>query len=522
MLQSLLEDLPRGDPERAPFGEPPCAEFVATAKIAAAQDLAFNRSKIFLGAVGANVSGKGANRKALGGQLIGIDDNRHQVTIAGTRSGKGRSAIVPVMLTYGGSVLATDPKGELATITARRRKEMGQQVHVLDPFGECRGNAIPLRKGFNPIRAMRPQRIVEDAALIADALVVIPGETKDPHWDEAAKSFIEGVVLYVGTEPAYKETGSLVTVRLLVSEGEREPDENGFVYPDSKRSFEALKVRMMFNTARKDEEDPVRRKAGAIIRAAAIDFFERPPKERGSVHSTVRRHLKFIDYPEISNIVAHHDFELEELKTEATTIYLCLPARHIGTCSRWLRLFVNMTLQAMEVTRGNSPSGLPVLFCLDEFASLGHMRQIEEAAGLIAGFSVKIWAILQDLGQLKALYEKRWETFLGNAGVIQFFGNNDLTTLEWISRRCDQTYIRTRENSAVTGKESDSGRSGTTWKTEVHNLLTVGEISQFFSRYDPLMRQLIIWAGSSPLIIQRVHYDTHEMFAGLFDEIPQQ
>ena len=61
------------------------------------------------------------------------------------------------------------------------------------------------------------------------------------------------------------------------------------------------------------------------------------------------------------------------------------------------------------------------------------MRQIEDAAGQIASYGVKLWPILQDLGQLKALYKERWETFMGNAGVLQFFGNNDLTTLEWIS-----------------------------------------------------------------------------------------
>ena len=75
-----------------------------------------------------------------------------------------------------------------------------------------------------------------------------------------------------------------------------------------------------------------------------------------------------------------------------------------------------------------------MLFLLDEFAVLGHMRQLEDAAGQIAGYGVKLWPIMQDLGQLKALYRERWETFMGNAGVLQFFGNNDLTTLEWISQ----------------------------------------------------------------------------------------
>jgi len=94
---------------------------------------------------------------------------------------------------------------------------------------------------------------------------------------------------------------------------------------------------------------------------------------------------------------------------------------------------------------------IPVLFCMDEFPILGHMKHIEDAAGQIAGYGVKAMAIIQDLSQLKSLYKDRWETFMGNAGVMQFFGNNDVTTLEWITRRLGKTVV-----SVVTGNESFS------------------------------------------------------------------
>ena len=140
------------------------------------------------------------------------------------------------------------------------------------------------------------------------------------------------------------------------------------------------------------------------------------------------------------------------------TVYLCLPGRHMGTCGRWLRLFVNLALQAMEQTPGYPAAGCPVLFVLDEFASLGHMRQIEDAAGQIAGYGVKLWPILQDLGQLKALYKERWETFMGNAGILQFFGNNDLTTLEWISKRLGTTTIEQVSGSICDAARARRGR----------------------------------------------------------------
>ena len=92
-----------------------------------------------------------------------------------------------------------------------------------------------------------------------------------------------------------------------------------------------------------------------------------------------------------------------------------------------------------------------MLFCLDEFAALGHMESIEKAAGQIAGFGVKLWPVIQDLTQLQRDYKEAWETFMGNAGLLTFFGNTDLTTLDHISKRlgiCEviRTVINKNEN----------------------------------------------------------------------------
>jgi type IV secretion system protein VirD4 len=218
------------------------------------------------------------------------------------------------MLHYPGSVLATDPKGELATVTARRRAAMGQAVHVLDPFAVAGGAAVPFRAGFNPIEAMRlDHNLVADAALIADALVV--GGGRDPHWDDSGKAFIEGVILHLKTSPDYKGRRSLVTLRELIGQGAA--DNTGKAL--SGYSLAALAAEMRANTS-----------AGGVIESAAADFFDRPDNERGSVLSTARRHLKFIDLfrnnPVGKAALETHSFDLAALKTSPTTIFLCLPA----------------------------------------------------------------------------------------------------------------------------------------------------------------------------------------------------
>jgi type IV secretion system protein VirD4 len=503
----LFKSFPRGVPgKKAREYTWPNARFADPQQLRGSPLYAWKPGKLFLGLIDAEMDGETPDHFAKGGAAIGVSDDRHICTFAGSRAGKGRSVILPNMLHYPGSVLATDPKGELATITARRRVELGQKVHVLDPFGVTEGypGKAGLITGFNPIMAMRGERMLEDAALIADALVVVGG--KDPHWDESARAFIKGVVMHVATSPDYEGRRSLITVQELISKGALKDRDD----PKSGYSMDALRVDMEDN----DDEN-----ADGVIISAARNFFERPPNEKGSVLSSARRHLEFVELfrspkrPYGRMTLEKDGFRLDDLKTAPTTIYLCLPARHIGTCNRWLRLFVNLTLQSMERTVVKTlPGGVPVLCALDEFATLGHLKQIEDAAGQIAGFGCRLWTICQDMGQLKALYSDRWETFLGNSGILQFFGNNDLTTLEWISKRCGRAAIRVITNKDLTVEQVHAGSERESWSTEIYDLLTVDEAAGLFRRDDPQLRQLVLWGGRRPMVLQRAFYDTHALF----------
>ena len=101
---------------------------------------------------------------AFGNKLVGIEDNRHILTVAGSRAGKSVT-LINNLLFYRGSVMATDPKAELANITAARRAALGQKVHVLDPFGNTSPGIAHLRKSYNPLAVLKPDSptIIEDA-----------------------------------------------------------------------------------------------------------------------------------------------------------------------------------------------------------------------------------------------------------------------------------------------------------------------------------------------------------------------
>lgn len=490
----LLDDFPRGVTTRnLNEHQTPLAAWMRPEAIESSDALRHDPRKILLGKV---------NRT-----LIGLADDRHIVTVAGSRAGKGVSAIVPNLILYQGSVLAIDPKAELASITARRRaKGLGQKVFVLDPFDRAAAWVAPFKASYNPLSILSKDSptIVEDAGLIADALVIPSGG--EAHWDDSARTLIEGVILHVATYPDHEGQRNLVTVRNLLLNGTTV--EHG---GREAKGLEGLHVAMFHNAELLGND------VGAAVEGAATDFFEKPDNERGSVLSTARRHTKFLDFPALRRVLSDHSFDLTELKTapQGMTVYLCLPASRLGTCSRWFRLFVNLALEAME--REPRKPAAPVLLCLDEFAVLGHMRQIEEAAGQIAGFGVKLWPILQDLTQLQTLYRDRWQTFMGNAGVLQFFGNNDVETLEYIQRRLGKTSMVVTKGSQTTHDQRTKGASGESWGMEVHDLITAEEASRYFSRDDRHRRQLIVWAGRDPMVLERVIYHEDPAFKGKYD-----
>ena len=488
----IFNDVPRGVPslEQSAFA-PPLAQFADPRHIQASKTLAYQDAKLFLGVIGADMAqttrrNGTMEHYATGGHAVGLADDRHVITVAGSRAGKGRSAIIPNMLRYSGSIMATDPKGELATITAEHRhKALGQNVRVLDPFGVVN---VPnqYRAAFNPMSILAPDSptLVEDAGLIADALVI--SSSKEEHWDASAREVITALMLHLARH-------DIAAKRTL---------------PELRRILrnDVLLEKTMEDIV--EDEDYL----DGILSGLAQSYLSKPDNERGSVLSNARRQTAFLDFNAIQSVLSGHDFDLGSLKTERTTIYLCLPAMRMGTCNRWLRLFINLALAALENPHAPPPEP-PVLFCLDEFATLGHMQTIENAAGQIAGFGVKLWPIIQDLGQLETLYDKRWQTFMANAGVLQFFGNSDLKTLEWISNRLGETTLRVMTKGEVGYKQAaETGATGESWTNDVRPLLTIEEISKLFGRDDRLCRQLVIWAGRDPMILQRAYYDKHGLF----------
>lgn len=405
------------------------------------------------------------------GRLIGIKDDRHVVTAAGNRAGKSSTVLIPNLRRYPGSVLVLDPKGELARATAAHREAMGQRVYVLDPFGEADFTSAS-HNPFDELGTGGTQRIAADAAQVADALII--ANNKDPHWTDSARNLIRGLTLHLLTTTT---SANLRQVRTLL---------NG-----TPAELDALFTAMTESTA----FDGVLSNIGRSF----LGKLEAGGRELQGILSTAQEQTAPLD--DIVGITERSDFALTDLARDKVSIYVVLPGMRMGTHYRWMRLVIQLALAALERSRKGRDE-LPVWFVLEEFPVLGHMRSIETAAGLMAGFGVKLWTVLQDLSQLKTHYPRSWETFLGNAGIIQAFGNADLTTTDHLSRMLGSTQVLERQSVRLSSQAMSHGDTGIRENLRSVRLLDANEITMHFSR--ETNRQLILVPGRPPIYLERL------------------
>lgn len=376
--------------------------------------------------------------------------DRHLMTVAPTRSGKGVSAIIPNLLTYEGSVLVIDPKGENARITKDRRGHgvlssripgLGQDVHIIDPWG-ITGFKV---SRFNPLDWLSPkdENISENAMILADSMIPQRANTLEPFWDDEAKALLMGILLYVALADEEKENRNLGRVRDIIC------------------MSSANLIDILTNMT--ESSNPV-------VVSTGERTLSKEEKLRSNILSSLQAHTHFLDSPRIRESLKKSDFRFEDLKTKKMTVYLVLPADRIDTFGRWLRLLIQ---QAITVNARNieiKPEK-PILFILDEMAALNRLSMLEQAYGLMAGFGMQLWGIVQDLSQLEKIYGKGWETFIGNSGVLQYFGSRDHKTAEYFSKLCGVTTIEkfsitnaiARAFSSSTGQGGGNSSSSTTY-----------------------------------------------------------
>ncbi|WP_208347469.1 type IV secretory system conjugative DNA transfer family protein [Pseudaestuariivita rosea] len=420
-------------------------------------------------------------------QLLSYKGERHLLTVAPTRSGKGATQIIPNLLTYEGSALVIDPKGENARTTAQCRKDMGQDVHIVDPWGVTAVPGIETSQ-FNPLDWLdiTDVDITENAMLLADALVVGDNHS-DSFWNEEARALLQGLILYVATAKEEDGRRTLSRVRQLLL---LEPKAAQDLYQKMAKSLHH------------------------IVASTGMRCIQKDPELLSNVLATTQAQTHFLDSSRLQENLSQSSFRFEDLKSKPMTIYLVLPADRLNAFGRWLRLLVQqaITVNARDVDNIPKPA---VLFILDEFAALGRLTMVEQAYGLMAGFGIQLWGIVQDLNQLERIYDKGWQSFISNAGMINYFGSSDKMTAEYFSALCGEKTVWTFSTavSRAIGRSSGSGGGSSSDTTTTSDTHAAAQRKLIYP--DELMRlgsnqQLILIENVHPIIAQRTEWFNDE------------
>jgi type IV secretion system protein VirD4 len=367
---------------------------------------------------------------------VGPKDDRHMLTIAGTRTGKGTAALIPNLLLYPGSALVIDPKGELAQITAARRGQgskrvkrcLQQQIFILDPE-----NQVPnaKRARWNPLGELDPQDpdLVTKVQKIAFALVPPEPNAHDQFFVNQARDLLTMLVLHVfDVEPA--EHHNLIFVRRLLAQGDT--DLFQYMVEESNKTgdsvavadaLEALFEFMATGTAQ-----------GGKVAGYAQRLLAMPSDTRNTIVGDLYTRTSFLDQSGLQHMLQASDFTLQDLKLRPTTVYVCMRGTSLATTMRPIAyILIDLAIAAMEAVPAKPPHS--VLFAMDEFYMLGRQESIDRAMGLIAGFGVKLWPVVQTPDQLKQHYPATWDNFIRNCGAVQYAGDLSAEAVHDLEKR---------------------------------------------------------------------------------------
>jgi type IV secretion system protein VirD4 len=364
-------------------------------------------------------------RRAEGEHFYSSD--RHVLTVGPNGSGKTRKLLMPNLFRLRDwSCVVIDPKGELAAHTAVfRASQPGHKVIILDPFDVLETNYPRLfarhrdllrSHRCNPLAALDPQNpLFVDAAKALALALIRTDDSRDTYWPLAAQMMVKGLLMAMRVK--YGTSASLGGLRDILG-----------LHPVELAKFNYRLV------SEHGDRFPA-------IAASLNDFttYRSDDRELNAIRRTAKVQTDWLDSPAIRHDLKGPAIEFEMLKGHPTTIYLVLPPERLASHGVWLRLMVTSIL--LPLLRSVEAAPVPVLLMLDEFAQLGCMEVIQNNYALMRGFGVKLWTIWQDLTQAKRLYREPWESFISNAGIVQTFAPQDLTTRDYLSKLSGERII---------------------------------------------------------------------------------
>ena len=402
--------------------------------------------------------------------------NVNVLVVGGSGSGKSASYSIPNAYQMLGSYVFTDPKGELYDRTAGFLKQNGYKIKVLNLVHPQYSD------GYNPLMHVSSEI---DVDVIAHTIVKgqkSADSTSDPFWDDSAETLLKALIYYLlATRP--EEEQNLASCAELV----RAANSNG-----GNNMLTDLMSQLPY-------DHPARMNYKSIEIA--------PEKTYSSILSTLQSKLGKFDSKEIAELTSTDTINFEEIRQEKTAVYVISPDTHT-TYNFLLTIFFSQMIQQLYDFADNNGGKLqvPTYFILDEFANIGQIPDFDQKISTSRSRKISFSVILQNLDQLEAIYDKSYETIIGNCDTHVFLGSNSQKTVEYFSKALGEKTIN--HNSTSVNRDKQHHKQGYSNSDQImaRALMTPDELRRMDNDLC-----IIFVKGLRPIKADKFYYFKHPM-----------
>lgn len=407
---------------------------------------------------------------------IGYDGRKHRrnlntIVIGGSGAGKTRFFAKPNVMQANTSFIILDPKGEIARDEGYLLEQKGYVVKVLDLINMDKSHC------YNPFVYLQNDNDVQKLVSNIFKATTPKGSTSsDPFWDTAASMLLLALVFYLWYEAPTDEQNFPMVMELLRA-GDVKEDDDSYISP----------LDILFNQLEVDVPNHIAVKYYRDYRSGSA-------KTLKSIQITLASRLEKFNLDSLASLTQTDELELDKIGERKTALFAIIPDNDSSfnflVSVLYTQLFQQLFYTADYKYGGSLP--IPVHFLMDEFANVSLPDDFEKILSVMRSRQVSVSIILQNLAQLKALFEKQWESIVGNADELLYLGGNEQSTHRFISELMGKATIDLNTYGKSTGH---SGSYSTNYQLNGRELMTPDEVRLLDNRF-----AILFIRGERPII----------------------
>ena len=395
---------------------------------------------------------------------IGLDGRKHRrnlnvLVCGGSGSGKTRFYAKPNIMQSNTSFIILDPKGELLRDTGNLLKSKGYEIRVIDLINMEKSHC------YNPFVYIKDDNDIQRLVTNLFKNTTPKGaQAQDPFWDQTASMLLKALISYLHYE-APPEEQNFSMVLDMIRQGDVSEEDEYFVSP-----LDALFERL-------EKRDPEH---------IALKYYRSYHKGAGktlkSIQISLLARLEKFDLNTLSSITHTDEMDLNSIGEKKTAVFAVIPENDssfnfiVGML--YTQLFQQLYHQADFVHGGRLP--VHVHFVMDEFANVALPDDFDKLLATMRSREISVSIIIQNMAQLKALFEKQWESMVGNCDEFLYLGGNEQSTHEYVSKLLGKETIDTNTFGKSTGR---NGNYSTNYQITGRELLTPDEVRMLDNKF---------------------------------------